>query len=499
MRTSDLLREAFRALGGSRTRTGLTALGITVGTMALTIILSLSKGLEGVIDSLVASDEQLRHVVVMPGFGRTGTDGDRKTPGPPAVEGEMTDLKRQRLQRAIQKRTRGGPPFQMRVRVIDAATEKALMELDGVESARPFVQERFDIEILGAPPPERDPAAAANAKPGAAPEPPGGLSLGVPKDHAYYPGRLVAGRWFTSDTERAVVVHELLLWRMGYTTDAAQTALVGKTVRLSARKANGGGGGLATLLLGMSGGGAKPTSEAPFTEDVVLAGVIRDRFGLERAAVIEEGFAMQADLFLPAGFARELWDRQPAHGGPQAMLITAKTVDDVQKIDDAVAAMGLEVRNVQEAVTAMKSGLSVMTVVASVLAGIALFVSALGIVNTLVMSVMERTREIGLLKALGATDGDVARLFLAEAAILGVSGGLLGTVLGWAMSLVGDHLGRIKIEEAFLMPFQGDLFVFPAWLAFAGVGFAVLVSVAAAILPTLRAARIDPVRALRHE
>jgi ABC-type antimicrobial peptide transport system permease subunit len=208
---------------------------------------------------------------------------------------------------------------------------------------------------------------------------------------------------------------------------------------------------------------------------------------------------MQADLFLAQGFARTLWNRQAGRGGPQAMLLTARTLDDVVRLEEEIAERGLEVRTIREAVEGLKKGLAAVTVVASVLAGIAVFVAALLIANTLVMSVLERTREIGLLKALGATDGDVASLFLAEAGLLGVVGGLVGTGVAFGLAGIGEVFGHAWIEEAFLMPYKGRLFLFPPWLAGAALGFALVASLVAAVLPALRAARVDPVRALRHE
>lgn len=479
MNLADLLREAVRALRASTSRTVLTALGITVGTMALTLILSLSMGLARVIDDLVASDEQLRHVMVMPGFGKQASDGMST----PKVEGEMSDAKRQRLQRGLLKRSRGGPPFQLRARVIDADTERMLVALPGVAHAQAFLQDRFEVAF--------DAPAADAAAP---PRTHAGLSLGTPARHPYYPGRLVAGRWFASDAEEGVVLHEILLWRMGYTSDEAQAALVGRTAHLTVRKASG---GLGSMFFG--GAAGAPSAPIAFELDLPVLGVLRERYGDERATVIEEALAMQADVFLAQGFARDLWERQSGRGGVQAMLLVAKSLDDVRGVEKALEDTGLEVRTVREAVDGLKKGLSVVTVVAGVLAGIAIFVSALGIVNTLVMSVLERTREIGLLKALGATDGDVARIFVAEAAVLGAAGGAVGTLLGFGLALVGDRFGRIKVEETFLMPFRGHLFVFPWTLAAGAMGFALATSLLAAIVPTLRAARIDPVRALRHE
>lgn len=480
MRHSDVLRESVRALRGSPSRTVLTALGITVGTMALSLILSLSLGLSRVIDDLVASDEQLRHVVVLPGYGRQASDGFSA----PKVEGEMSDAKRQRLQRTLLKRSRGGPPFQIRPRVIDAATEASIAALDGVASSRAFLQDRFEVTI----------AADAAGADGAASAAATALSLGAPAAHPIYPGRVIAGRWFASDDEPGVVAHEILLWKMGFTSDEAQAALVGRSVRLVARKS---APGIASMFFG--GGAAPADAPVAYEVEVPLLGVLRERFGEERATFVEEAWAMQADLFLAQGTARSLWERQEGRAGPQAMLVTAKSLGDVERIETALQEQGLEVRTVREAVDGMKKGLSVVTVVAGVLAGIALFVSALGIVNTLVMSVLERTREIGLLKALGATDGDVARIFVVEAGLLGVGGGILGTALGFALALVGDEIGRRKVEEMFLMPFQGSLFRFPWTLAAGALAFAVLTSLLAAVAPTLRASRVDPVRALRHE
>lgn len=482
MKTGDLLRESVRALLANRSRMLLTGGGVTVGTMALALILSLALGLDGVIDSLLTSDEQLRHVMVMPGFGTVGKMGSV-----PEVKGEMDDAKRARLKRTFLKRGYGGPPFQIPIRMIDAATERDLATLPGVESARAFVQDRYGVEI------DRGKKGSGSSLPlsRAARE---ALSIGVPAQHAHYPKRLLAGRWFRADDERAVVVHELLLYEMGFTSDEAQSALVGRTIRLSARP---GGGGLAGLMPGMPA----PKSDAPplFTEDLEIVGVIRERFGAESAAFVDEVWAMQADLFIPQTTARAMFERRPGREGPRSMLLVAKTMEDASKVEEAVAARGLQVRSVREAFDSIKKWLKGATIVAGFLAFVAVFVAALGIVNTMVMSVLERTREIGLLKALGATDRDVAALFLAESAILGLGGGLLGIGLSMGLGAVGNLQGRQQIEKAMMMPFEGTLFVFPWWLLAGGLAFSVGVGLVAALVPALRAARVDPVVALRHE
>lgn len=463
MKTGDLFRESARALLANRSRLVLTGLGITVGTMALVLILSLALGLDGVIDRMLASDEQLRHVMVMPGFGTVGKMGTAAE-----VKGEMSDEKRARLRRTLLKRGYGGPPFQIPVRMIDAEAERALATLPGVESSRAFIQDRYAVELESD---EKVPQSVSTLSREA-------LSIAAPAKHAYYPKRLLAGRWFTSDDEHAVVVHELLLYEMGFTSDAAQTALVGRKLRITAKS-----GGAAAFL----------------TEDLTIVGVLRERFGSESSAFVDEIWAMQADLFLPQGFARELWNKRPNREGPRSMLLVARTTDDTPAVEEAANARGLQVRSVREAFEGIKKWLRGATIVAGFLSLVAVFVAALGIVNTMVMSVLERTREIGLLKALGATDGDVAALFLAESGILGLTGGLLGVGTSLALGAIGNHVGRSMIEQQMMMPFEGTLFAFPWWLVSGGLAFALVVGLAAALVPALRAARVDPVVALRHE
>lgn len=138
-----------------------------------------------------------------------------------------------------------------------------------------------------------------------------------------------------------------------------------------------------------------------------------------------------------------------------------------------------------------------------VLAGlgtVALLVASLGIVNTLLMAVLERTREIGIWKALGARDREVAWGFMAEAAVLGVAGGAVGCLVGLGL---GEAAAAI-VNARYIVPEAGaeaamDLFAMPWWLWGGALGLAVAVSLVAGVYPAWRAARVDPVRALRYE
>jgi putative ABC transport system permease protein len=128
---------------------------------------------------------------------------------------------------------------------------------------------------------------------------------------------------------------------------------------------------------------------------------------------------------------------------------------------------------------------------------IGLAVSCLGITNTMVMAVLERTREIGVMKAVGAEDQDIRWLFLAESAAIGAMGGVIGLIFAWVLGRV------INISANFYFVSQGfqkeNLFTIPLWLIGAAIAFAILVSIAAGLYPADRAAKIDPTRALRHD
>jgi putative ABC transport system permease protein len=128
---------------------------------------------------------------------------------------------------------------------------------------------------------------------------------------------------------------------------------------------------------------------------------------------------------------------------------------------------------------------------------LALAVASLGIVNTLVMAILERRREIGVLKALGASNRDVRRLFFLEAGVMGLLGGVFGVGMGWAIGRL-IHIGTTIYLKRQGVPSE-DIWSVPWWLAVGAIAFAIVVSLAAGIVPASRAARLDPVEALRYE
>ncbi|HEX8772982.1 MAG TPA: FtsX-like permease family protein [Pyrinomonadaceae bacterium] len=132
------------------------------------------------------------------------------------------------------------------------------------------------------------------------------------------------------------------------------------------------------------------------------------------------------------------------------------------------------------------------------LGGISLLVASFGIANTMIMSILERTREIGIMKAIGAEDREIKLIFFVEAAVIGLTGGVVGSLVAWGIDAAANRLAY-----RFVLKPQGasfvDFFYLPPYLWMGAILFAVVISILAALYPASRAARIDPVKALRHD
>src|SRR5262249_10281560 len=115
------------------------------------------------------------------------------------------------------------------------------------------------------------------------------------------------------------------------------------------------------------------------------------------------------------------------------------------------------------------------------------------------MGVLERTREIGVMKAVGAREGHIQFIFVVEGAVIGLAGGLLGLLLAWAASHPADAWMRALLAEHTTIKLKDAVFGFPLWLVLGAPAFACVMTTLAALYPAWRASRVNPVTALRHE
>jgi putative ABC transport system permease protein len=179
------------------------------------------------------------------------------------------------------------------------------------------------------------------------------------------------------------------------------------------------------------------------------------------------------------------------------LSVRAKSPSLVENLEASIKKLGFNAFSLLDASKSLRTFFSVFDSLLGIFGSLALAVATLGIVNTLVMAILERRREIGVLKALGAADSDVQQLFFVEAGVMGFVGGILGIGLGWFLGRAITIGTNLYLKRQNLNPIE--LSSVPWWLMIAGLLFAVIVSLLAGLYPASRAAKLNPVDALRYE
>ena len=133
----------------------------------------------------------------------------------------------------------------------------------------------------------------------------------------------------------------------------------------------------------------------------------------------------------------------------------------------------------------------------ALIGGIALLVASFGISNTMIMSIRERTREIGIMKAIGGSDAEIMKIFFFEACLIGFMGGLFGVLIGWAVTSIANPIVNKYVVQSATTYIQ--FFSIPWYLWGSAILFAMFIALLAALYPASQAARIDPIKALRHD
>jgi putative ABC transport system permease protein len=194
---------------------------------------------------------------------------------------------------------------------------------------------------------------------------------------------------------------------------------------------------------------------------------------------------------------RSLMRDQP--GKRTFVTLTARVAkpSEVQATEDAMKKLGFSAFSLLDASRNLQLFFRVLDTFLGVFGSLALVVASLGIVNTLVMAILERRREIGIMKAIGADDGDVRGLFFAEAGAMGIVGGTLGVLAGWLIGRAINFGTNFYLHRQQLPP--QELWIVPWWLVLVAIVFSFAITLMAALYPAARAAKLDPVQALRYE
>jgi putative ABC transport system permease protein len=186
-----------------------------------------------------------------------------------------------------------------------------------------------------------------------------------------------------------------------------------------------------------------------------------------------------------------------AQNGYSSLIAKVDNSKNAASVATAVKKLGLGAADAEASIKQQLTIFNVIGLVLGGIGGIALAVAAVGVVNTMVMAILERTREIGVMRAVGAKRSTVRTLFTIEAALLGFWGGVVGIAVGFGLTRIANIFVNKQLVS------QGvkahDIISLPPWLILAVVGIATLIGMLAGLYPAARAAKLNPVEALRYE
>jgi putative ABC transport system permease protein len=445
VKTRDLVDLAARNLREALFRNALTTVGIGVGVASLVAMLSLGVGLQNLASDSLSHSGLFDAIIVtprsnFPGFGRA----DQANPAATATP-----------------------------RPLDDNARHAIVALPNVIEVYPEIRFPTEIHYDGNPYPT--------------------VVAGVPesaREGGSFDG--MKGTFFSGPAASEAILQIDLARQLSNQPDT----LIGKDLVLRYAER--------TPLAAGSGGdsGAGGFSIVPHEEKLRVVGIVETEpsaglgtFGRGRLLIpLQLAETLQATQ---TNDLRDLLRDAPTKKTYDNLTVRVKGAVNVKAVEDALKQMGFSAFSLLDATRNLRLIFTVFDLLLLIFGSLALVVASLGIINTLVMAILERRREIGVLKALGAADRDVRRLFFAEAAAMGFLGGVLGVAIGWLIGR-GLNFGTDIYLTRRQLP-SITVAAVPWWMVAAAIAFSVGVSLAAGIYPASRAAKLNPVEALRYE
>lgn len=191
--------------------------------------------------------------------------------------------------------------------------------------------------------------------------------------------------------------------------------------------------------------------------------------------------------------------RAPQEEGYQRLKVKVGNIDDVQKVQKQIQDMGYGADSLGDILKNLQAQSATMQIVLGGIGAISLLVAALGITNTMIMSMYERTREIGVMKVLGCMLGDIRSMFLFEAGLIGLVGGLIGLLFSYGASFLLNKYAAGMLGGGGWGGAESIISLIPLWLALAALGFATLVGLVSGFMPARRAMKLSALEAIRTE
>jgi putative ABC transport system permease protein len=487
----DILHLALRNLRQAKLRASLTMMGVIVGVAVIVTMMSFGLGLQSNMLARFKALDFFNEILV---YGRG--------------LGNLAGLDRPARRDEEGRRDSSDRANKTPTRILDDAGVKEMAAIPGVAYVEPSVN--FPVYVR------------ANGK--LLSQNVGGAN--IPNAASRFQ-HFAAGKMIAEPTANEAVVSERFIRDYGF-ANAADA--VGKTLELLAPPSEKTSGSKAAgnkneeqedtpnfFGIPLDDPGLDESSPEVETRAFRIAGVLStEKEGAAQGAM--RGIMPTANIYIPLQVAHD-WTTQ--HRTPMGQVALAlarrggnlgegqnegydsavvRVTDPVQltSVRQKIGELGFGSFSIVDEIDQIRTVFLIIDSVLGLLGGISLLVASFGIANTMIMSILERTREIGIMKAIGAEDREIKLIFFVEAAVIGVVGGVIGVLLAWGIDGIANRLAY-----RFILKPQGasfiDFFDLPLYLSFGAVAFALVISIIAALYPASRAARIDPVRALRHD
>jgi ABC-type lipoprotein release transport system permease subunit len=513
----DIIALAWRNLRQSKLRTALTVTGVVVGVAAIITMVSLGIGLQNNLlrDALGRIDLFTQILVTGPGVDAllamselnaaedSGGGGDPA----PASDGKASPA-----------------PTPIATRLLDDAAITELQSINGVRYAVPNFTFGNFIQYEGR---------TRHAIIGGAP-----ISIEYnPRFKEFLAGRHISGE----EAQEVVVTERFISWVRKKPSEAFdrrrrprapfQNNSTPSKPDERRQKAAEEVIGKELVLLTMPEKDAAPTSvfgiplipdlggvsEKPPAKpvDATAEGFERRIYRIVGVLKTQEGFDINnflySDMFIPLAQAREYREvnRNPMERmgevlagdtGYQSAEVRVGDLSQIEAVETEIKKRGFAFRKFGNQIEDIRRIFMIVNATLALIGGIALLVASFGISNTMIMSIRERTREIGIMKSIGGSNGEIMRIFFVEAILIGLTGGVLGVISGWGTDrLLNAWANRYVAQQVGRAIRHIEFFTIPWYLIAGAITFAVLVSLIAAIYPAFSAARVDPIKALRYE
>ncbi|WP_130819466.1 ABC transporter permease [Anaerococcus vaginimassiliensis] len=179
------------------------------------------------------------------------------------------------------------------------------------------------------------------------------------------------------------------------------------------------------------------------------------------------------------------------------LKVVVEDVENLPQVEERIRKAGFDTQSEAGSAEEIKKSNMVVTMILGGIGSVAFIVSAIGIINTMLMSIYERQKEIGVMKVIGASVDDVRSMFLIESGFIGFFGGIVGLIISL---LVGFVINSLAANSGFFGSMNGEaskIIIIPIWLSILGVGFSSMVGVLAGYIPARRATRLSAIEALR--